>query len=999
MGYRSQFGNSGVIHIGSGDNTLLVHREFNSFDLRVNLDNDAFKNTGGTNPPPTTDQITLRVDPSMFVIQPDPGPGLCLLFDANAFRKQAGAGLYLKTQGVVTCDTNGVKLLTDPNSFNTNPQQGLQIKTSQCVNLGSDGLYLNLNPLEFQIVAGQLALLPPVPVRSALGPAPGLGALAFFDQADWNSQIKNLPDLTVYAKWSQLGNLATKNMADWNVDISNLPDLTVYELKGKLRPLAYKAVVDYSTTDVINKPTLGTLAAKSSVDYTTADVANKPDLTVYELKTNLKPLAYKAAVDYNTTDVINKPDFANFAVDLLPATTNVRMLGSTTRYWNTLYATYLYTSTLYAKAGTLYAANTVCPSLDNNASLGTSSVAWSAVNAYTVTAKTSVTAPNLKALSGMDTLDYASTYLINKPTLGTLAAKSNVDYNTDVINKPAGLSAEYSTATRQTVPASSVNTVQTNYVIPPAGSAPFTADNTTVTYKSIGYSSSATNGNAFALFDQNASTFWAPTSANYTGANGGAATSAPAIACTLFDGTTTTFNGDYVQLYCTEGYRLVSVDLTNKVAWNGSAAAYVKAYGSVDGAKWYYLSQTNTPTSGVTCTLNYPSAQYDSAVFAAASHNFQYYRLQVPQIGVQIVQFVSLSITADVFTEYAITPAVTASKPQISQPTLVDPMITGGLEMPGDGQLGPPRMGSRSPGSKMVVYPNGSNYVAPYVGDYAVGMESAHMWFSTDAATTDRGFKFYGGSQTAARIGSTGEFESLKVITPSIELGTPAWNGSWFPNGADTYIDFHATPTTGASPPDYDARIIRMNGAGGDLQILQTGGVIRLTTAGGGKHILMDGTGHFYPTTDNAQMLGAGNVRWSSMNAVTVYSANGTVQTSDENAKLDLLLLPEPLGLEFVNHLAPITYTFKAGPSDQKTRMGFGARATQEVLEGKGYPHMALVDQSSEEWGLTYTELLAPLVKAVQQLSQQNADLQQRVSVLEGATRHLLSKVSGVSLK
>jgi hypothetical protein len=47
---------------------------------------------------------------------------------------------------------------------------------------------------------------------------------------------------------------------------------------------------------------------------------------------------------------------------------------------------------------------------------------------------------------------------------------------------------------------------------------------------------------------------------------------------------------------------------------------------------------------------------------------------------------------------------------------------------------------------------------------------------------------------------------------------------------------------------------------------------------------------------------------------------------------------------------------------------------------------IALVDynETSDEYGLKGTELLAPLVKAVQELSQQNADLLARIEVLEG---------------
>lgn len=43
---------------------------------------------------------------------------------------------------------------------------------------------------------------------------------------------------------------------------------------------------------------------------------------------------------------------------------------------------------------------------------------------------------DLGDLAALDSIDYASAYLINKPTLGALSAKNTADYATDVTNKP-----------------------------------------------------------------------------------------------------------------------------------------------------------------------------------------------------------------------------------------------------------------------------------------------------------------------------------------------------------------------------------------------------------------------------------------------------------------------------------------------------------------------------------------------------------------------------------
>ena len=68
-----------------------------------------------------------------------------------------------------------------------------------------------------------------------------------------------------------------------------------------------------------------------------------------------------------------------------------------------------------------------------------------------------------------------------------------------------------------------------------------------------------------------------------------------------------------------------------------------------------------------------------------------------------------------------------------------------------------------------------------------------------------------------------------------------------------------------------------------------------------------------------------------------------------------------------------------------KKNWGFIA---QEVLALPPEPNVdiAAVDYDSETdaYNMEYTQLIAPLVKAVQELSQQNADLLARIEVLEG---------------
>lgn len=154
--------------------------------------------------------------------------------------------------------------------------------------------------------------------------------------------------------------------------------------------------------------------------------------------------------------------------------------------------------------------------------------------------------------------------------------------------------------------------------------------------------------------------------------------------------------------------------------------------------------------------------------------------------------------------------------------------------------------------------------------------------------------------------------------------------------------------------------------------------------------------GNFYPGFDNTGSNGKSGYRWSA-----VWAANGTIQTSDPRTKTDIQ--DSSLGLDFINKLRPVSYKFKVGgnkvlgevveeavydedgnlvseavikpvvhPVEGK-RQHFGLLTTnvKEALGGVdfgGYIKTDINDADSEE-ALRYDEFIAPLVKAVQELS------------------------------
>jgi hypothetical protein len=137
----------------------------------------------------------------------------------------------------------------------------------------------------------------------------------------------------------------------------------------------------------------------------------------------------------------------------------------------------------------------------------------------------------------------------------------------------------------------------------------------------------------------------------------------------------------------------------------------------------------------------------------------------------------------------------------------------------------------------------------------------------------------------------------------------------------------------------------------------------------------------------------------------------GSNIASDKKIKENIV--DTDLGLDFINSLNPVKYKFKdvdletvdnwdenKSPIRTRTHYGLLAQEVKEALKTAhpdNYTLDAMVvhtpneageyigeDDEFEGWALRYTELISPLVKAVQELSAKNDELQSRIEELEG---------------
>lgn len=155
-------------------------------------------------------------------------------------------------------------------------------------------------------------------------------------------------------------------------------------------------------------------------------------------------------------------------------------------------------------------------------------------------------------------------------------------------------------------------------------------------------------------------------------------------------------------------------------------------------------------------------------------------------------------------------------------------------------------------------------------------------------------------------------------------------------------------------------------------------------TAGGDLAFSFNGTQHFvfkssgilHPSGDGTQDLGTSANRFKD-----IYAANALIQTSDARLKEDVG--ESDLGLEFVSKLKPVKFRMTDDRSG-KVHYGLLAQDIERLIHGLGMsdnefaalnrsPVQARDGSGSEAddtaYGLRYTEFIAPLIKAVQELA------------------------------
>ena len=109
--------------------------------------------------------------------------------------------------------------------------------------------------------------------------------------------------------------------------------------------------------------------------------------------------------------------------------------------------------------------------------------------------------------------------------------------------------------------------------------------------------------------------------------------------------------------------------------------------------------------------------------------------------------------------------------------------------------------------------------------------------------------------------------------------------------------------------------------------------------------------------------------------------------TSDKRWKENIN--PSDLGLEFISKLNPVLYT-RINDENQKIEYGLIAQELEQVLKEEGVINSAMLTIDGDgRYELRYNDLLAPMIKAIQELKNENDQLRSEVESLNSVKQQL----------
>ena len=134
-------------------------------------------------------------------------------------------------------------------------------------------------------------------------------------------------------------------------------------------------------------------------------------------------------------------------------------------------------------------------------------------------------------------------------------------------------------------------------------------------------------------------------------------------------------------------------------------------------------------------------------------------------------------------------------------------------------------------------------------------------------------------------------------------------------------------------------------------------------------------------------------------NTAITYAGIQVAWTVTSDRRLKSNILNSNLGLGFINKLRPVSYT-RLNDDKQSTEYGFISQEVDELLKEVSPDKTGMISVDDEgTYSLRYNDLIAPMVKAIQELTAENDKLRNEHKDLELRFKKLEEKLNGYSVK
>jgi len=159
-----------------------------------------------------------------------------------------------------------------------------------------------------------------------------------------------------------------------------------------------------------------------------------------------------------------------------------------------------------------------------------------------------------------------------------------------------------------------------------------------------------------------------------------------------------------------------------------------------------------------------------------------------------------------------------------------------------------------------------------------------------------------------------------------------------------------------------------------------------------GSNNITIGNGANVPTGTSSNQVKIGNT------SIT-YAGIQVAWTVTSDRRLKSNILNSNLGLGFINRLRPVSYT-RLNDDKQSTEYGFISQEVDELLKELSPDKTGMISVDDEgTYSLRYNDLIAPMVKAIQELTAENDKIRNEHKDLELRFKKLEEKLNGYSVK